>query len=94
MAGSGYRRESSEAWPRGSAQGAECIHQRRVSPGRDLWELPAKVVMMEGRGKKDHGMAHGSVWFVVSAGIAGSVGMAENPQKDTRSFGKKINYIG
>lgn len=49
---------------------------------------------MEGRGEKYHGMAHGSVWFVVSAGIAGSVGMAENPQKDTRSFGKKINYIG
>ncbi|XP_023783669.1 inactive serine protease PAMR1 [Cyanistes caeruleus] len=37
--------------------------------------------------KKYHEMACGSVRLVVPAGIAGSMGMAENPSEDTRSLG-------
>lgn len=41
------------------------------------------------RNKYD-GMVYGSVRLIVSAGMAGSMDMAENPPKDARSFGKLI----
>lgn len=48
VTGTGDLRESCEPWPR-----AALLHQCSVSPRRDLWELPAKVVMMEVHGKQE-----------------------------------------
>lgn len=73
---------------RGSGQGAARSCEGEARPRG----LPAKAAMcLEGRGMEG---ARGAVRFVVSAGTAGRVDVAEKRPKDTGSFGKKRNAIG
>lgn len=74
--------------PRGSGQGAARSCEGEARPRG----LPAKAAMcLEGRGMEG---ARGAVRFMVSAGTAGRVDVAEKWPKDTGSFGKKRNGIG
>lgn len=74
--------------PRVSGQGAARSCEGEASPRG----LPVKAAMcLEGRGTEG---TRGAVRFVVSAGTARRVDVAEKRPKDTGAFGKRRNGIG